>query len=123
MPELLKNVPDEVSYLHKKAKLLVQQNFDEEYIIHKLTKEGISINYAKTIIENIVSEMRDRRLLFKMFIMAVFTIAGGLLLNYLSYNLAIKNGGLYMLIFWGIIVSGTILFIKAISMYKNLPRW
>ena len=123
MPDLLKNVPDEVSYLHKKAKLLVQQNFDEEYIIHKLTKEGISINYAKTIIENIVSEMRDRRLLFKMFIMAVFTIAGGLLLNYLSYNLAIKNGGLYMLIFWGIIVSGTILFIKAISMYKNLPRW
>lgn len=123
MPDLLKNVPDEVASLHKKAKKLVQQNFDEEYIINKLTREGISINYAKTIIENIVSEMRDRRLLFKMFIMAVFTIAGGLLLNWLSYNLAVKNGGLYMLIFWGIILSGIIMFIKAISMYKNLPRW
>ena len=123
MPDLLKNVPVEVSSLHKKAKLLVQQKFEEEYIINKLIKEGISIRYAKTIIENIVSEMRDRKQLFKMFIMALFIIAGGLLLNYLSYNLAVKNGGIYMLIFWGIIVSGTIMFIKAISMYKNLPRW
>lgn len=123
MPDLLKNVPVEVSSLHKKAKQLIQQKFEEEYIINKLIKEGISIRYAKTIIENIVSEMRDRKQLFKMFIMALFIIAGGLLLNYLSYNLAVKNGGIYMLIFWGIIVSGTIMFIKAISMYKNLPRW
>ncbi|MEO5944402.1 MAG: hypothetical protein ABIP30_10210 [Ferruginibacter sp.] len=114
---------DEVFALHQKAKRLIKESHDEEHVIAELVKEGVSQSYAQMIIENILSEIRDRKDFLKMFIMALFTISGGLLLNYMSYGIAVRNGAIYMLIFWGIMVSGIIMLIKALSMYRNLPRY
>ena len=116
-------MPDEAAALHRIAKQLLEADADEEEIYRELMKEGIDRSYAEMILDNVLNDLRDRKDFYKMLVMGIFTVAGGLLLNFLSYNYSMRTGALGYYVFWGVVVAGIVMLIKAVGMYRNLPSY
>lgn len=123
MTDFLKHMPDEAVALHQRAKELLAVDPTEEDFIAEMVKEGITENYAKLILNNILSDKQNKRDFYKMLLMGLFTVSGALLLNYMSYNFAFRNGAAFMLVFWGLVVGGIIMLIHSIGIYRRLPRY
>ena len=70
-----------------------------------------------------MTDIRDKKDFIKQLILSFSTIAGALLLNYFSYNLAYKSGVGFMLVFWGLVVAGIIMFIQAIGLYRKMGKY
>lgn len=123
MTDFLRNMPDEAAALHKRAKEILLTGLSLEEATTELAKEGIAVFYAEMVIDNLLNDMRNRRDFFKMLIMAAFTVTGALALNYFSYDWAARSGAGFMLVFWGLVVAGIIMFIQAIGIYRKLPKY
>jgi hypothetical protein len=108
-----------IETLHTKAATLLQQKREEAAIIDELVKEGIEPSYAALIIENVKSDLEDRRLFKKEFGMGVFFVIAGLLINLLSYQLAVNLNSFFFYVFWGIIVLGIIMIYRAFVLFRK----
>ncbi len=123
MTDLLNHMPDEVTALHRMAKKLIDQDIDEGSVKAMLMKEGLSEMYAAIIIDNVLNDIRDKKDFYKMLIMSVCITGGALWLNYMSYDLALVNNSATMIIFWGLVVSGILMMVKSVAMYRQLPAY
>ena len=109
----------EIEQLHEQVKYLFEQGMDENEIINTLQKDGIDAGYAGLIIQNIKTDERDRRDFWKLIIMGLFFVVGGLTINFLSYRIAINVNASYYYVYWGVVVIGIIFLIRALSMYRK----
>ena len=109
-----------IAGLHQKAKALMSQELEEKDIIGELQKEGIDAGYATIILENVRADKRDRIDAWKLTLMGSFFIIGGLCINYFSYLTAVNYnaGGFY--IFWGIVVAGVLMLMRAAFLFRRL---
>ena len=107
-----------VKLLHAKVKELLSANYSETEIINELKKDGVDPHYAKIIIENVGDDKDDKKSFRNSLIMGTFYIVGGLLLNFLSYNIATAANSLFFYFFWGIIVLGIVTIIRGFILYK-----
>lgn len=110
---------DNVALLHRKAKDLLRQGKSEGYIVDELKKDGISLDYAHQIISNVDSDIHDRKSFWKLIFGGLFFIAGGLAINYFSYQIAENTGSFFFYLFWGIVVVGIVMIIRAFIIFKN----
>jgi len=51
--------------------------------------------------------------------MGVFFIAGGLYINYSSYNIAVNNNADFFYVFWGIVVAGIGMLVRAFFLFRK----
>ncbi len=102
-----------IEILHKKAKALLKQGKEEAELIEELKKEGIDEHYAALVIENVKGDIRDRLDAWKLTWMGTFFIVGGIYINYFSYQIAVNANATFFYIFWGIVLLGVVMLIRA----------
>lgn len=110
---------EKINTLHKMAKDLLQQGRPDDQIISQLTEEGIEPSYAQMILDNVYNDRSDRRNFWKLLIGGFFFIAGGIAINLFSYKIADNFNSGYFYLFWGIIVAGVLLVIKAFTIFRK----
>lgn len=108
-----------IKSLHKKAKELLKQDMEEDELINELTKEGIDSHYAQLIIENVKGDIRDRLDAWKLTLMGSFFIVGGIYINYFSYQIAVNANSGFFYLFWGIVVVGILMLIRAFFLFRK----
>jgi hypothetical protein len=108
-----------IENLHKKAKALLKQEMEADEMIEELKKEGIDAHYAMLIIENVKSDIRDRADAWKLTLMGAFFIVGGLYINYFSYRIAVNANATFFYLFWGIIVVGLLMLVRAFFLFRK----
>ena len=101
------------------AKDLLKQGMSEDQIIDCLTQQGIEPSYAQTILENVYNDQIDRKNFWKLLAGGVFFIVGGIAINYYSYKIAENSHSTFFYLFWGVIVSGALLIIKAFTIFRK----
>ena len=112
-------IKERVDYLHSIAKNLIKCKIPDNQILYALLKEGIDENYALMIIENAKSDIDDKKEFWKLLFMGIFFVIGGLAINYYSYKIAENANSFFFYLFWGIVVAGIILIIRAFILFKN----
>jgi uncharacterized membrane protein len=112
-------VKERVDHLHTLAKNLIKNKVAETQILKELLKEGINENYALTIIQNVKSDIDDKKEFWKLLFMGTFFVIGGLVINYYSYKIAENGNSFFFYLFWGIVVTGIVLIIRAFILFKN----
>ena len=115
MPDLLNILPDEAFRLHRMTKEMINGDNDMETITQSLTEQGISKDYAEVIIDNVLTDMRDRKDSIKLFIMGILTLIVAFVINSLSLR--------FGLIFWGLVVAGIVMMIRAVMLYRGISRY
>jgi hypothetical protein len=110
---------DRVTLLHRKAKQLLKEGKSEAGIIRELSGEGIDAGYAETIINNVQNDIHDRKGFWKLIFSGLFFILGGLAINYFSYQIAVNANSLFFYLFWGIVVAGIVLIIRAFIIFRD----
>ena len=113
------NIDEKISDLHEKAKQLLSEDIQEKDIISELIKEGITSSYAEIIIENVKSDISDKRNFWKEFFTGIAITVVGFLLNYLSFAVATRSGTLTFILFWGIVVFGISVIIRAFIIFRK----
>ena len=108
-----------IATLHKKAKALLKQDIDEAEMIEALKEEGIDPGYAQLIIENVKNDIRDRADAWKLTLMGTFFIVGGMYINYFSYQIAVNANATFFYLFWGIVVVGILMLIRALFLFRK----
>ena len=108
-----------ISALHEKAKELILEKKEEADVISELAKEGIDTNYAQLIIENVKTDLSNKKEFRKELLKGISVTLFGLLLNVSSF-IAFSNTGSYVwIVFWGIVVFGITLIIRAFIIFKK----
>ncbi len=108
-----------IKALHAKAHGLIRQGMNEDEITEELKQEGIESSYAQMIIENVKSDIRDRSDARKLVLMGSFFIVGGIYINYFSYLIAAHANATFFYLFWGIIVTGFLLLVRAYYLFPK----
>jgi hypothetical protein len=108
-----------IESLHNKAKALLKRGMDEDELIAALQKEGIDASYAQLIIENVKGDIRDRADAWKLTLMGTFFIVGGIYINYFSYRIAVNANATFFYLFWGIVVVGILMVIRAFFLFRK----
>jgi hypothetical protein len=83
------DVLTQIDELHALAKEMIKKDMADEKIIAALMEHGIKASYAEMIIYNVRKDNRDRIDSYKLIFMGSFFIIAGLLINYLSYQMAV----------------------------------
>ena len=110
---------DVVDFLHKKARGLLQQHIAKDSVVAELVREGISSEYAEVIISNVLNDRTDQKSFWKLIVGGLFFIFGGVALNVFSFQIAANSGSFFFLLFWGIVVTGIIMIIRAFILFKK----
>ncbi len=108
-----------IDLLHKKVRTLLRQKRQHAEIITELKRDGIDPDYAQTIIDNVYNDISDKRNFWKLLFSGVFFILAGFILNLLSYRIAVNSISVIFYLFWGIIVAGIILIIRAFVLFRK----
>jgi hypothetical protein len=108
-----------IEQLHGKVRSLLSQGLNEIEITRTLEKEGIDPGYAGLIIDNIKTDERDRKDFWKLIIMGLFFVIGGLTINYLSYTIAVNINATFYFIYWGVVAMGIIFLVRAFALYRK----
>jgi amino acid transporter len=115
----LPDTSEKINSLHKRVKDLLKQGKSEDHIINQLTSHGIEPSYARMILNNVYNDRSDRKNFWKLLSGGVFFIAGGIAINYFSYKISGNFNSGYFYLFWGILVLGVILIIKAFTIFRK----
>ena len=105
--------------LHKMAKNLLKQGKSNDQIITQLAEQGIEPTYAQMILDNVYRDISDRRNFWKLLFGGLFFIGGGIAINYYSYKIAENSHSNIFYLFWGVIVAGVLLIIKAFTLFRK----
>jgi hypothetical protein len=108
-----------IEQLHNKVRGLLNSGMGADEIIATLKREGIDPAYTILIIQNIKSDNRDKMDFWKLIFMGSFFIIGGSLINYFSYRIAARANSTFFYLYWGIVVVGAIMIIRAFSLYRK----
>ena len=108
----------QIKLLHTRVIQLLSEKYTDEEISEELKKDGIDDHYSQSLIENVRNDKANRKSLRNSLIMGSFYIAGGLLLNFFSYKMAVVNNSNFFYLFWGIIALGIVTIIRGIILYK-----
>ncbi len=106
-----------ISDLHNKARELLIQNEPEDNIIGELTKEGIDEGYASLIIENVKSDISDRKNFWREISTGIIITIMGIVLNILSYQAFFNARSSIFILFWGIVILGLSIVIRAFLLF------
>ena len=112
-------ITEKVNELHQTVKELLQKGVPEGAIIKELGKKGIDAFYAQTIIDNVLSDIEDKKSFRNLLIMGICTIAAALLINYYSYIIAFNSSSHYYYLFWGLIVAGVLMITRAFILFRK----
>jgi len=115
-----KDISGKIQALHNKAKLLLQQDYSEDQVIARLQQDGIDKQYAAMIIENLKTDDDNRAHFRSLLILGLSTTIGGIILNILSYKASANMHSSTFILFWGIVVGGIIILLKALSVYRRI---
>lgn len=115
----MQSADQKIKALHQKAKALLKRDMTEEEVVQQLQQEGIEAGYARLIIDNVLSDERDRRDAWKLVFMGVFFVLGGLYINYSSYSIAVNNNAGFFYLFWGIVVAGILFLVRAYLLFRR----
>ena len=110
---------EKIDFLHRKVKDLRKQGKKEEEILRELENEGIEDSYAQMILENVNSDIQDKRNFWKLIFGGVFFILGGLAVNIFSYRIAENFNASYFYLFWALPIAGILLIIKAFTIFRK----
>ncbi|MEO8405765.1 MAG: hypothetical protein ABI480_14255 [Chitinophagaceae bacterium] len=113
------NSSDKIVFLHEKVKQLLRQGKSEEEIVEELAKDKIDTGYATMIIDNVQNDIHDRKSFWRLIFSGLFFVLGGLAINYLSYKIAVTANSLFFYLFWGIVVAGVVMIIRAFIIFKK----
>ena len=108
----------QIKLLHTRVIQLLSEKYTDEEISEELKKDGIDDHYSQSLIENVRNDKANRKSLRNSLIMGSFYVAGGLLLNFFSYKMAVLNNSNFFYLFWGIIALGIVTIIRGIILYK-----
>jgi hypothetical protein len=112
------NSSQKIKALHAQAKKLIDANESEEFVLTELCKNGITVDYAAIIIDNVLNDIRDKKDFWKLLVMGSFITIAGSFISYTSYTNANDRGGYYF-IFWGIVVAGIVMIFRAFTLYRK----
>ncbi len=104
---------DIVKDLHNKAEQYLKVNKNRQVVIELLVKEGITADYAETILDNLEVDKYEKKEFYKELFKGISITLVGLLLNILSYTSVLYAGGFIFIVFWGIVVTGITLIFRA----------
>ena len=71
------------------------------------------------IIENVRADNRNKIDAWKLVVMGISFIIGGIYINYFSYQIAVNANAAFFYLFWGIIVAGILMLIRAFSLFRR----
>ena len=109
----------EIAALHSKVKDLLKQEYTDDQIIGELKKDGIEEHYTRLIIDNVHNDKSDKISFRNSLIMGTFYIGAGLLLNILSYTIAVQRNSTYFYLFWGIVALGIVTIVRGFILHKK----
>ena len=108
-----------IASLHEKAKTLLLEKKNESEIISELMRDGIERGYAELILENVKTEISDRKNFWIELFKGTAVTVAGLVLNYLSYTAYLNFGASYWMVYWGIVVFGICIIIRAFIIFRK----
>jgi len=108
-----------VDELHQSVKELLEEGLSEADIMKQLKKKGVDDHYAETIIENVISDISDKRDFWKLVLMGSFTIAGDLIVGYLSFKQGRHLPDVFYTVFWGLMVAGAFMITRAFILFRK----
>lgn len=112
-------ISSEIERLHSEVKGLLDTMQSEEEIIQHLQQKGLERHYIEMLIANIQRDRDDRRNFRYTLALGLFSIIGGMLINYFSYRIAGNSNGSFFYVFWGIIAFGILTTARAFILYKK----
>jgi len=113
------NIDSEIELLHDRVKYLLAKNIDDATIIKELGKNGFEPGYSELIIENVRTDIHNRKEFWKHIIFGSLIIAAGVLVNFLSYWTAVENESPSFLIIVGVLVFGVIVLIRGVILFRK----
>jgi hypothetical protein len=110
---------DDIKALHADAaKLLLQQKPDEEIIAFIISK-GHESHYARDVLENVRVDAIEKKQFRKTLFYGSGFIVAGLLAIFASWFFAERMGMLFYFFYWGLVVTGISIIIRAYIIFKN----
>lgn len=113
------SIKKKVELLHATAKKLIKSNLSENQVIQNLLGYGIDTNYAHIILENVKLDIEERKEFIKLIAKGAFLIIAGFAINYFSYKIAEHSNSIFFYLFWGIIITGVLLIIRAFILFTK----
>lgn len=108
-----------IDQLHNEAAQLMRKGRSEQEIITRLCELGAQPHYASQVIDNITRDKAKRKgFWITLMYGAGFLILGGVL-NFISWQFAVKSGAYAYYVFWGVMVVGLIYIAKAFILYRK----
>jgi hypothetical protein len=115
MPE----AEDEIDQLHDEVRQMLRAKKTDEEVIRFIHSKGHEIHYAEFVLENIRTERHDRNNFWKSFALGLVLIVSGLVLSFLTNYIARSTGGSLYLVFWGLVVAGISMLIRAFIIFRK----
>lgn len=103
--------------LHAEAVQLLTEKHTDKFIIDALMKKGILEYYAEMILENAKHDKSDNNEFYKHLFGGTFVFMAAAIMTFGTYSVAVP-GGIYF-IFWGLMVSGIIMIIRAFLFFRK----
>ena len=113
------NVNDKIVYLHKYVEALIKKRKSDEEIIALLQRENIETNYAETIIENVKSDLSDRKAFWIELVKGIVLTVAGITLFYCSISNLFKISYLFYFVIWAIIVTGLSQIVRSFIIFRK----
>ncbi|MDA3616827.1 hypothetical protein [Polluticaenibacter yanchengensis] len=113
------SVDDKIIFLHKYVEELVKKRKSEEEIIALLQRENVETNYAETIIENVKSDLSDRKAFWIELVKGIILTMAGITLLYCSISNLFKISYLFYFIIWAIIVTGLSQIVRSFIIFRK----
>ena len=104
---------------HNQALILLKRGTSEHDAVNALVQSGLDAGYAETVVDNMQREISDRKGFLKLLVGGIFTVCCGLGINYFSRQIAINTGLLFFFVFWGIVVGGILMILRAFLYFRK----
>ncbi|MBS1513326.1 MAG: hypothetical protein JST86_20990 [Bacteroidetes bacterium] len=116
---MAKSLQSKLDQLHQKVHALIGSNCSEDEIIDALRNDGIDEHYARTLIENVLNDQEDKANFRRLLFIGIAAVVAGIIINVTSYKLALRTPGYGFIVFWGVVLYGIILIIRALMLYRK----
>jgi hypothetical protein len=98
---------------------MIRSGMKQDEIIDQIRQEGFDEDYCRVVIANIENDAEDRRNFWKMLFGGLFITLGGLAINLIFYMVSLSFGTFLYYVFWGIVVSGIVMIIRAFILFRK----
>ena len=110
---------DDIKLLHDEAAQLLAASKSDEEIISYIIAKGYERHYAENVLDNIKEDVQDRRNFWKTLFYGISFLIAGILVTVASRQFAISTGALFYLFYWGLIITGISIIIRAFIIFRK----